>query len=154
LRAELLDEGESAISQWRHLSTHIARTPRRKKLGLYEIAPLTLRSDQIRVQLTEQLKCPVLGDWLYSPKDQLKLRMPPKYPLHLHLYALRLKSYFPKDEDGNDQMLEIKAPIPPHFVMSMNKYTMFLPSVPKLKKPKLEDNVKKTVDRFHPGMNK
>ena len=148
LRADLMDEGESAITQWRHLSTHIARTPRRRKLGLYELAPITLRPDQIRVQLAEQLKCPVLGDWLYSPKEQTNLRISSNYPLHLHLYALRLKDYLPKNGNTEEEMLEIKAPIPPHFIMSMNKYVLFLPKDTKAEEAKDQGQCEKVGRSF------
>ena len=147
LRREALDEGTPAISQWRHLSTHIARLPKRRKLGLYEIAPITLQPHQLRVQLAEQLKTPVIGDWLYAPSKQLGLRIHPNLPLHLHLYQLSLKQ-----ADGSK--LVIKAPIPPHFVLTMNKFRMFLPLTPKLKRPRFPSNVKRLVDRYIPGQAK
>ena len=66
-RADLLDEGRVAITDYRMLSARMAKIRGvRVKLSLMEFTPQTGRTHQIRVHAAEQLGCPIVGDRKYG----------------------------------------------------------------------------------------
>lgn len=144
LRKSLLDPGKPAITQWRHMGTYIRKleTGRRIKLSMLEMRPITGRKHQLRVHCSEQLQLPIVGDCKYGFYRMDAWRISPR-PLHLHCHTLRLKRW------GRDQQdVEITAPLPGHFVRTMDQYRLFLPKRPKLKKPAIRSNVRPVYQRF------
>lgn len=122
-RADLLDEGKTAITRYRWLQLHEQRKPVRKKLSLMELTPLTGRTHQIRVHLAEQLKLPIVGDYRYFRNQE------PDLQLHLHCYRVTLRNWL-----GSNQHLTVKASIPKHFINTMNEFPLKLNTVPKMVK--------------------
>lgn len=149
LRTSLLDGGKAAISQWRHLGTYVKRhkSGRRIKLSLLEMRPITGRKHQLRVHCAEQLKMPILGDAKYG-FDKLKSACISPRPLHLHCYQVRLTNWFDQNShEGKSPDLTITAPIPKHFIKTMDDFPLFLPKLPKLKKPQFPSNVRRLYQR-------
>jgi 23S rRNA-/tRNA-specific pseudouridylate synthase len=122
-RGDILDEGKVAITKYRWLQSHSSGTRPRSTLSLFELSPMTGRTHQIRVHLSEQLKVPIYGDYRYW-HDQ-----PSGRHLHLHSRSITLRGWL-----GVGRDLRVKAPIPPHFVESMSKaYKLRLNEIPKFK---------------------
>ena len=66
-RADLLDEGQVAITDYKMISSHMTKIRGvRVKLSLMEFVPQTGRTHQIRVHSTEQLGCSIVGDNRYG----------------------------------------------------------------------------------------
>lgn len=124
-RADLLDEGKPAITQYRWLQLHEKRKPVREKLSLMELIPMTGRTHQLRVHMAEQLQLPILGDYRYF-RNQL-----PNLSLHLHCYRVTLRDWL-----GIGKHLTIKASIPRHFIDTMNEYPLKLNTVPEFARKK------------------
>ena len=121
-RCDILDEGRVAMTRFRQVALHIRKRrqgektgPKRERLALVELQPLTGRTHQLRVHLAEQLDSPILGDLKYG-RGQVA-----PGPLHLHSRKVILKDY---PEAGKD--LVIKAPPPSHFVRTMLSHPLFL----------------------------
>lgn len=118
-RKDLMDQGKPAITKYRVLQLHERKDAttngRRHRFSLLELIPLTGRTHQLRVQLAEQLKHPILGDYKYGPNQVAGKRM------HLHCYRVTLR-----DWNGPGMHLTLKAPIPKHFIQTMNEYPLRL----------------------------
>ena len=96
------------------------------RLSLVELIPKTGRKHQIRVHLAEQLECPILGDLKYF------CNQPMLKHLHLHAHGLVIQNYF-----GPRGHLSVKAPIPQHWVKTMEEFPLFLRKKPVFPKKKL-----------------
>ena len=125
---DVLDDGKVAITRFRNAGQYIKSKPKRTKLALLEMEPLTGRTHQLRVHAAEQLGTPIVGDRKYS-----RHHLAPG-PLHLHARKLVLKDY-PK----KGKFLTFQAPLPPHFVRTMNQYPLFLRIKPKFPKKKAKN---------------
>ncbi len=128
-RVDVMDEGKVAITRFRNAGLYIKAKPQRTKLSLIEFQPLTGRTHQIRVHASEQLGTPILGDIKYGRSHLAR-----KSTLHLHARTLVLNDY---PEPGKS--MTFKAPIPRHFVRTINDYPLFLRKKPKFPKKKLHN---------------
>lgn len=130
-RSDILDEGKVAITRFRFKGLYIRKTGasgKRVKLSMVEVQPLTGRTHQIRVHLAEQLDLPIIGDMKYGARQTLP------GPLHLHSRKLIIRDY---PEPG--KFISVVAPLPKHFVATMDKYPLFLRKAPKFPKRKLHN---------------
>lgn len=113
-RADLLDEGQVAITDYRMISAHMTKIKGvRVKLSLMEFIPQTGRTHQIRVHSAEQLGCPIVGDNRYGLTTIYNLSQIPGIGqgLHLHCKSIELP-------DGD----KYEAPLSKHFIRTMNKF--------------------------------
>lgn len=113
-RADLLDEGQVAITDYRMISAHMTKINGvRVKLSLMEFIPQTGRTHQIRAHAAEQLGCPIVGDNRYGLTTIYNLSQIPGigHGLHLHCKSIELP-------DGN----KYEAPLSKHFIRTMNKF--------------------------------
>ncbi|KAJ3281856.1 hypothetical protein HK104_011242 [Borealophlyctis nickersoniae] len=88
-----------------------------KRVSLLELVPVTGRKHQLRVHCASVLKTPVLGDYKYGPgfpKSMEGMVSRKGIPMHLHMRSLVIKNWYGPGVD-----LEATAPIPPHFVKTM-----------------------------------
>lgn len=128
-RADVLDEGKVAITRFRQKGLYIRKVDgKRIKLNMVELQPLTGRTHQLRVHLAEQLDLPIIGDIKYGGRRALP------GPLHLHSRKLIIQDY---PEKG--KFISVVAPIPEHFVRTMDQYPIFLRKIPKFPKKKLHN---------------
>lgn len=114
-RADLLDEGQVAITDYKMISSHMTKVRGvRVKLSLMEFTPQTGRTHQIRVHAAEQLGCPIVGDFRYGLTKIFNLSRIPGigHGLHLHCKSIQL----PKFEKN------FEAPLPKHFIKTLNKF--------------------------------
>lgn len=114
-RQAIDDAGRVAVTLYRWMQAH-----RRGKetLGLMELRPVTGRRHQLRVHMAEQLESPILGDDRYGREDGKKL--------HLHARRVSIMNWF---QEGKP--LNVVAPIPQHFIDTMNRVPLRLNEVPK-----------------------
>lgn len=113
-RADLLDEGQVAITDYKMISSHMTKIRGvRVKLSLMEFVPQTGRTHQIRVHAAEQLGCPIVGDNRYGLTTIYNLSKIPGIGqgLHLHCKSIELP-------DGS----KYEAPLSKHFIRTMNKF--------------------------------
>ena len=113
-RADLLDEGKVAITDYKMISAHMTKIRGvRVKLSLVEFVPHTGRTHQIRVHAAEQLGCPIVGDNRYGLTTIFNLSQIPGIGqgLHLHCKSIELP-------DGS----KYEAPLSKHFIRTMNKF--------------------------------
>lgn len=114
-RADLLDEGLVAITEYKMISSHMTKVKGvRVKLSLMEFTPKTGRTHQIRVHAAEQLSCPIVGDNRYGLTTVFNLSRIPGIGqgLHLHCKSIELTAKESKYE----------APLPKHFIKTLNKF--------------------------------
>lgn len=117
---------------------------KRFKLSLLEFKPRTGRKHQIRVHAAQKLGTPILGDLKYDRHQLTRLPMRPGH-LHLHSYRLTIRNYpaclFGKEAASavTGRILSLVAPIPAHFLRTIDRYPMFLRSRPKFPKRKLKN---------------
>lgn len=113
-RADLLDEGQVAITEYKMISSHMAKVNGvRVKLSLIEFIPQTGRTHQIRVHAAEQLSCPIVGDNRYGLTTIYNISKIPGigHGLHLHCKSIELP-------DGT----KYEAKLSKHFIRTMNKF--------------------------------
>lgn len=113
-RADLLDEGQVAITDYKMISSHMTKIRGvRVKLSLMEFVPQTGRTHQIRVHSAEQLGCSIVGDNRYGLTTIYNLSKIPGIGqgLHLHCKSIELP-------DGS----KYEAPLSKHFIRTMNKF--------------------------------
>jgi len=146
-RADLMDEGKAAITHYRWLQQH-RNNKERCKLSLMELRPLTGRTHQIRVHLAEQLGMPVLGDYRYGQaaprRDPNRCVHHKDLPLHLHSYHLLLR-----DWHCPGKHLDLHAPIPKHFIETMDKHPLKLRDLPNFVKEQQKFNERRGVRRYY-----
>lgn len=114
-RADVLDEGSVAVTDYKMISSHMTKVKGiRVKLSLMEFTPQTGRTHQIRVHAAEQLGCPIVGDNRYGLTTIFNLSRIPGIGqgLHLHCKSIELPS----------KKLKFDAPIPKHFIKTLNKF--------------------------------
>lgn len=130
-RANVLDDGKVAITNYKVLGTYIKRlNNRRTKISLLELNPETGRKHQLRVHCAEQLNTPIVGDQKYNKKRGHLWNK----NLHLHAYRMTIhKSTF------NQEKIDIQAPLPSHFVRSMTEFPIFLRKAPRFPKKLLKN---------------
>lgn len=128
-RSEVLDDGKVAITRFRTSGLYIRRQDlRRQKLSMVEFRPLTGRTHQIRVHAAEQLGTPIAGDLKYA-RSQIT-----SGPLHLHSRRLVLQNY-----PVAGRRMTFQAPIPAHFIKTMEQFPLFLREKPRFPKKKLHN---------------
>ena len=116
-RADLLDQGRVAITDYRMLSARMAKIRGcRVKLSLMEFTPQTGRTHQIRVHAAEQLGCPIVGDRKYGLTTIYNLsRMPGVgQALHLHCRSIKLPTQ------------QFEASLPRHFAQTLTKFPIYI----------------------------
>ena len=114
-RADLLDEGSVAITDYKMVSSHMTKIDGiRVKLSLMEFTPKTGRTHQIRVHAAEQLECPIVGDNRYGLTTIYNLSRIPGIGKGLHLHCKSIE--LPPTKSKFD------APIPKHFIKTLNKF--------------------------------
>ena len=87
-RADLLDEGSVAITDYKMISSHMTKIAgARVKLSLMEFKPQTGKTHQIRVHAAEQLGCPIVGDNRYGLTTVYNLSRIPGIGQGLHLHC-------------------------------------------------------------------
>lgn len=104
--AEGRDQKMISVKQNEHAKQAITHYKTSKKLGdltLLDVELETGRKNQIRVQLSE-IGCPVVGDWRYGSKDNVKRR------IRLHAY------YFSMNHPLTGEFLEFTSRIPRGFM--------------------------------------
>lgn len=117
-RADLLDEGQVAVTDYRMISSHMTEVNGvRVKLSLMEFTPRTGRTHQIRVHSAEQLGCPIVGDKRYGLTAIYNLSQIPGIGQGLHLHCKSIE--LPQGAAGKDKF---EAPLPKHFIRTMNKF--------------------------------
>lgn len=136
LLLDVLDDGKVAITRFRTAGVYIRKEgSKRKKLALLELEPITGRTHQLRVHMSEQLGTPILGDYKYARHHLTRA------PLHLHARKLELEDY---PEPG--KTMSFTAPLPEHWVQTMTRFPLFLRKKPVFPKKKLHNrpnNMKK-----------
>lgn len=116
-RAELLDEGSVAVTNYKMISSHMTKVNGiRVKLSLMEFHPQTGRTHQIRVHAAEQLKCPIVGDSRYGLTTIYNLSKIPGIGQGLHLHCKSIE--IPTDSTKK----KFEAPLPKHFIKTLNKF--------------------------------
>lgn len=114
-RADLLDEGCVAITDYRMISSHMTKIAGvRVKLSLMEFKPKTGKTHQIRVHAAEQLGCPIVGDTRYGLTTIYNLSKIPGIGQGLHLHCKSIE--IPNEEK------KFEAPLPKHFIKTLNKF--------------------------------
>ena len=93
---------------------------------LLELRPVTGFKHQLRVHLADGLMCPILGDYKFAGplvrlsgglRKKLKsLNLPPRVPMMLHAYELKIPDYCVKGKS-----LVIRAPLPERFRLTTKK---------------------------------
>lgn len=125
-RADLLDEGSVAITDYRMISSHMTEIGGvRVKLSLMEFIPRTGRTHQIRAQAAEQLGCPVVGDSRYGLTKIYNLSRIPGIGQGLHLHCKSIKLNYPSTlpaDLGATEIMKFEAPLPKHFIKTFNKF--------------------------------
>ena len=125
-RADLLDEGSVAITDYRMISSHMTEIGGvRVKLSLMEFIPRTGRTHQIRTQAAEQLGCPVVGDSRYGLTKIYNLSRIPGIGQGLHLHCKSIKFNYPSilpSDSGATETMKFEAPLPKHFIKTLNKF--------------------------------
>jgi 23S rRNA pseudouridine955/2504/2580 synthase len=116
-RADLLDEGQVAVTDYRMISSHMAVVGGvRVKLSLMEFVPLTGRTHQIRVHAAEQLNCPIVGDSRYGLTTIYNLNQIPGIGHGLHLHCKSIEFSFKESKEF------FEAPLPKHFIKTIHKF--------------------------------
>lgn len=92
------EQGDKAISVYEVIDSA------GKKASWLALSPLTGRTHQLRVHLTEVLKTPILGDEKYGNKSLPEMGK----GLHLHARAIEIKN--PK----SGKLIQVTAELPPH----------------------------------------
>lgn len=114
-RADLLDEGSVAITDYRMISSHMTKIAGvRVKLSLMEFKPKTGKTHQIRVHAAEQLGCPIVGDNRYGLTTVYNLSKIPGIGQGLHLHC--------KSIEIPNEKTTFEAPLPKHFIKTLNKF--------------------------------
>lgn len=115
-RADLLDEGQPALTRYRCLQIHKKKIPGQGmlKLSLMELIPVTGRTHQLRVHMSEQLGLPIWGDYKYFNQQ------PPGLKMHLHCRRIELH-----DWPSRGQTLSVEAPLPDHFNETLTTIPMW-----------------------------
>ena len=90
------DAGKSARTRWRRIGTI-------EDKSLVEFQPETGRTHQIRVHAARGLGTAIVGDPIYSDRDE-----DPEQPMLLHAWKLRV-------ERGSKPAIDVSAPIPDAF---------------------------------------
>lgn len=138
-RANLLDQGKTAITDYRWMQVHRTsnrqkrewraqqvshrdRVPYRRamKLSLIELRPRTGRTHQLRLHMAEQLRMPILGDYKYF-SHQL-----PGHQMHLHCRRIVLDNW-----GGPGKTLSVRAPLPDHWIRTMYSVPLHLRAPPR-----------------------
>ena len=99
--------GKRAISRYQVLD-NVGRTA-----SFLALEPLTGRTHQLRVHLAEALSTPVAGDGKYGGSDAYLEGGGLERKLHLHARRIRIPL-------TNGRSVEVSAPIPEHFQMSLD----------------------------------
>lgn len=116
-RADLLDEGRVAITDYRLINSRMARIRGcRVKLSLMEFTPLTGRSHQIRVHAAEQLGCPIVGDKKYGLTTIYNLSRIKGVGQALHLHCKSVK--LPEKQ--------FEASVPRHFAQTLSTFPLYI----------------------------
>jgi 23S rRNA pseudouridine955/2504/2580 synthase len=116
-RADLLDEGRVAITDYRMLSARMAKIRGvRVKLSLMEFTPQTGRTHQIRVHAAEQLGCPIVGDRKYGLTTIYNLSRINGVgrALHLHCKSIKLPTH------------QYEASLPRHFAQTLTTFPLYI----------------------------
>lgn len=114
-RADVLDEGLVAITEYKMISSHMTKVKGvRVKLSLMEFTPQTGRTHQIRVHAAEQLDCPIVGDNRYGLTTVFNLSRIPGIGqgVHLHCKSIELTA----------RKCKFEAPLPRHFIKTLNNF--------------------------------
>lgn len=120
-RADLSDEGQVAITDYRMISSHMTVVNGvRVKLSLMEFTPKTGRTHQIRVHSAEQLGCPIVGDSRYGLTTIYNLSKIPGIGQGLHLHCKSIE--LPSGSTSNSEHEKFEAPLPKHFIKTLNKF--------------------------------
>ncbi len=90
------EAGKSARTRWRRLGTI-------EDMSLVEFTPETGRTHQIRVHAARGLGCAIVGDPVYSDRDN-----DPEQPMLLHAWKLKVPR-------ATKPMIDVSAPIPEAF---------------------------------------
>lgn len=118
-RADLMDEGKVAVTDYRMISTHTARINGvRVKLSLLEFKPITGRTHQLRVHAAEQLGCPIVGDSKYGLTTVYNLSRVKGIgqALHLHCKSIQLP----------DQEKPFESSLPKHFAQTLQHFPLYI----------------------------
>lgn len=118
-RADLMDEGKVAVTDYRMISTHTARIDGvRVKLSLLEFTPITGRTHQLRVHAAEQLGCPIVGDSKYGLTTIYNLSRIKGVgqSLHLHCKSIQLP--------GQEKPFE--SSLPKHFAQTLQRFPLYI----------------------------
>lgn len=119
-RADLMDEGSVAITDYKMISAHMTEISGvRVKLSLMEFTPQTGRTHQIRVHSAENLGCPIVGDSRYGLTTIFNLNKIPGIGQGLHLHCKSIQ-FPPHITDIPATAFE--APLSKHFVKTLNKF--------------------------------
>ncbi len=116
-RADLLDEGRVAITEYRMLSSRMTKIRGvRVKLSLIEFTPQTGRTHQIRVHAAEQLGCPIVGDKKYGLTTVYNLSRinGVGQALHLHCKSIKLPTQ------------QFEASLPRHFAKTLTAFPLYI----------------------------